>query len=403
MSPSRELRVPPLALGIGIAGVVVCAVLAFFDPTQFFRSYLIGFVFWAGVALGCLAILMLYHMVGGRWGFLIRRILEAGTRTFPLLAVLFLPVLFGAKWIFAWARPEEVRADPILAAKASYLNVPFFAIRAALLFAVWIALAHFLDRWSAEQDATDDPELGLKLQRLSAPGLILYAATAFFASVDWLMSLAPRWYSSIFGMAFMVGHGVSAMALVLLAVAAIVRRSSESGAPADDRAADFARIARPATLRDLGNLLFMFLMLWAYMTFSQLIIIWSGNLPEEISWYLPRLNSSWKYVSLFLLLFYFAVPFLFLLSRRVKENLRFVAAVAGVVLAMRTIDLIWIVEPIFHPGGISLHLLDFAAPIGIGGLWTAVFLWQLDRRPLLALHDPRLEGALAAAHEAHHG
>lgn len=375
-----------LPLGVGIAGIVVCAIGAIFNPVQFFRSYLIGYLLWVGVAAGCLAILMLYHMVGGRWGFLIRRILEAATRTFPLLAVLFLPIVFGARDLFPWARPEVVRADPVIAAKAPYLNLPFFVIRAAILFAVWIALARLLNRWSAEQDATDDPSIGVRLQRLSAPGLILYAATTFFASVDWLMSLAPHWYSSIFGMAFMVGQGLSAMALVLLAVRFLANTEP------------FSRATSRFVFRDLGNLQFMFLMLWGYMTFSQLIIIWSGNLPEEISWYRPRLDSSWKFLSLFILLSYFGAPFLLLLSRRIKEDIRFLARVAAWVLAMRVVDLIWLVEPIFHPAGLSLHVLDFAAPVGIGGVWTAVFLWQLDRRPLLAIHDPRMEAAMEARH-----
>jgi hypothetical protein len=393
MSAVRERWAPAgIPLGIGIAGIVGCVIGAIFNPVQFFRSYLIGFLFWAGVALGCLAILMLYHLVGGKWGFLIRRILEAATRTFPLLAILFIPIVFGARDIFPWARAEVVRADPILVAKAPYLNLSFFVIRAAVLFAVWIALAWFLNRWSAEQDASDDPAIGIKLQRVSAPGLILYAATTFFASVDWLMSLAPHWYSSIFGMAFMVGQCLSAMAFVLLAV-----RYLAGVEP-------FARFAGAGVFRDLGNLLFMFLMLWGYMTFSQLIIIWSGNLPEEISWYLPRLNTNWKFVSLFILLSYFGAPFLLLLSRRIKADLRFLSAVAGWVLAMRTLDLIWLVEPIFHPSGISVHVLDFAAPVGIGGVWTAAFLWQLDQRPLVAIHDPRMEGAEAAAgHAGHHG
>jgi hypothetical protein len=387
MSATALRRAPSgIPLGIGIAGVGVCVVGAIFDPLQFFRSYLLGWLLWLGVAVGCLAILMLYHMVGGRWGFLIRRILEAATRTLPVLAVLFLPIGFGAKRLFVWARPEAVRADPILLAKSAYLNLPFFWIRAALLFAVWIGLASLLNRWSAAQDETDDPAIGLRLQRLSAPGLILYAATTFFASVDWLMSLDPHWYSSIFGMAFMVGHGLSAMAVVLLAVRFLAGTEP------------FARATSRFVFRDLGNLLFMFLMLWGYVTFSQLIIVWSGNLPEEISWYLPRLQTSWKYVSLFILLSYFGAPFLLLLSRRVKEDIRFLSRVAAWVLAMRMIDMIWLVEPTFHPAGISFHVLDFAAPIGIGGIWAAFFLRELDRRPLLATHDPRMELAMEARH-----
>jgi len=188
----------------------------------------------------------------------------------------------------------------------------------------------------------------------------------------------------------MVGHGLSAMAFVLLVVWGL-----SSVEP-------FSHAAGPGVFRDLGNLLFMFLMLWGYVTFSQLIIVWSGNLPEEITWYLPRLHTSWKYVSLFLLLSYFGAPFLLLLSRRVKSSLKFLGGVAAWVLAMRTIDLIWLVEPIFHPAGIFVHVLDFAAPVGIGGIWTAFFLWQLERRPLLAIHDPRMEGALEAARGGHH-
>jgi hypothetical protein len=373
-----------ISAAVGLAGILACLVGAFLDPVQFFRSYLIGFLFWTGVALGCLAILMLYHLVGGKWGYLARRILEAGTRTFPLLALLFVPLVFGARFLFPWARPEVVAGDAILLAKARYLNVPFFAVRGAVLFAVWILLASFLNRWSAEQDATDDFALGRKLQALSAGGLVLYAGTTFFASVDWMMSLSPHWYSSIFGMSFMVGHGLSAMAFVLLAVWFLSATEP------------FASVARPEVFRDLGSLLFMFLMLWAYMTFSQLIIIWGGNLPEEISFYLPRLQTSWKFVSLFILLVYFGAPFLLLLSRKVKRDLRFLAAIAAAVLVMRTVDLVWLVEPIFHPRGIFVHALDFAAPIGIGGVWTAVFLAQLGRRPLLAVHDPRMEGAVDA-------
>ena len=384
---SASARRPAL---VGLAGILACVVGAFLDPVQFFRSYLIGFLFWTGVALGCLGILMLYHLVGGKWGYLARRILEAGTRTFPLLALLFVPLVFGARWLFPWARPEVVASDPVLLAKARYLNVPFFAIRGAAVFGVWLLLAHFLNRWSAEQDATGDPALAGKLQGLSAAGMILYAGTTFFASVDWLMSLAPHWYSSIFGMAFMVGHGLSAMAFVLLAV----RYLSDTE--------PFASAARPEVFRDLGSLLFMFLMLWAYMAFSQLIIIWGANLPEEISFYLPRLQTSWKFVSLFLLLAYFAAPFLLLLSRKIKRDLRFLAGIAAVVLLMRTVDLIWLVEPIFHPRGIFVHVLDFAAPLGIGGVWTAVFLVQLGRRPLLAVHDPRMEGAIDAHERAGH-
>jgi len=316
---------------IGAVSLGLCAAGGFANPAQFFHSYLVAYLLWVGVALGSLAILMLYHMVGGKWGFVLRRILEAAVRTFPLLAALFLPIFFGRAYIYPWARPAEVAADPILAMRATYSSAGFFAIRTAALFAVWILLATLLNRWSARQDESDDPVFAVKMQRLSAPGLILYGVTTFIASVDWVMSLMPHWYSSIFGMIFMVGHGVSSMAFVIVCVRLLSREER------------FAENAEPAVLHDLGNLLFMFLMLWAYTAFSQLIITWSGNLPEEIPWYLPRLKTSWKFVSLALLLFYFGSPFLLLLSRRIKTDLRRLSTVALWVLALRVLDLIWMV------------------------------------------------------------
>ncbi len=382
MNGGRTIRISLIA---GIAALALAVLFGLANPAQFFRSYLVAYLLWAGVALGSLAILMLYHMVGGKWGFLLRRILEAATRTFPLLAVLFLPILLGRASLFPWARPAEVAADPILTMKSAYLNTGFFAVRAVLLFAVWIVLATLLCRWSVEQDRTDDPALAVRMQRLSAPGLILYAVTTFFASVDWLMSMMPHWYSSIFGMIFMVGHGVSAMAFVIVCVRWLARDP------------EFSDRIEKGVFRDLGNLLFMFLMLWAYMAFSQLIITWSGNLPEEIPWYLPRLRTSWKFVSLALLLFYFGSPFLLLLSRRIKTDLLRLSAVAAGVLALRVLDLIWMVEPVFHPTGIFVSWMDVLVPLGVGGIWFAYFAYQLGRRPLFALHDARVEGAVEHA------
>jgi hypothetical protein len=374
-----EARVSRTCLVVGVASLIACAVGAFANPAQFFPAYLVGYLLWSGVALGCLAILMLYHMVGGKWGYLLRRVLEAASRTFPLLLVLFVPIFLGRRFLFPGSRPAEVAADPILQGRATYNSPVFFAARTLALFAVWILLAALLNRWSARQDETGDPGFAVKMQRLSAPGLILYGITTFFASVDWIMALMPHWYSSIFGMIYMVGHGVSAMAFVIVCVRLL----------ASD--ARFGETAEPGVLRDLGNLLFMFLMLWAYTAFSQLIIIWSGNLPEEIPWYLPRLRTSWKFVSLALLVLYFGTPFLLLLSRRIKADLRRLAAVATWVLLLRVLDIVWVVEPVFRPRGIGVSWMDLLAPIGLGGVWFSYFSSQLGRRPLLALHDDRVE------------
>ncbi len=382
MSPAADRHGSRAPLLVGVAALAIAVGGAFFDRGPFFRGCLVGYLLCLGVALGSTALLMLYHLSGGRWGYTIRRLLEAASRTLPVVAVFFIPVLLGLKELYPWARPELLRADPLLAEKRAYLNAGFFAARFAVYFAIWIALSVRLNRLSAEQDRTGDPALALKLQRVSAPGLLLYAATTFFAAVDWIMSLTPHWSSSIFGMLFMVGQGVTTMAAMLVVLRFVADRE------------EMAEAVGPLVLRDLGNLLFMFLMLWAYMSFSQLIIIWAGNLPDEIPWYIPRLQTSWKFLSLALLLVYFAAPFALLLSRRVKQNLRVVGAVAGAVLAMRLLDLIWMVEPTFHPRGISLPWMELAVPVGLAGIWTFVFFRELEKRPLLALHDARIEGAV---------
>ncbi|PYT05037.1 MAG: hypothetical protein DMF60_13295, partial [Acidobacteria bacterium] len=302
------------ALIVGVAGVAVCALGAFFNLDQFFRSYLLGYVFWAGIALGCLAILMLQHMSGGAWGLVIRRLLEAATRTFPLLAVLFLPIAFGVRSIYIWAQPINANAPEALkhalAHKAPYLNVPFFLGRAAFYFAAWILMAYFLNKWSLEQDRTKHRPITTKLQGLSAPGLVLYGLTVTFASIDWLMSLEPQWFSTIYGILVMGGQGLSAMAFII-AVAVLLTRYK----PLSD-------VIKPSHMHDLGKLMLAFLMLWAYFSFSQFLIIWSGNLPEEIPWYVRRLQSSWKWVGLALVVLQFALPFVMLLSRDLKRNAR---------------------------------------------------------------------------------
>jgi hypothetical protein len=387
VSASESLRrFSGRAFGVGAAAMALGVAGAFFDRAQFFRAYLIGWTLWLGIALGSLALLMLYHLVGGRWGFLLRRFFEAGSRTLPFVGLAFVPLLFGLKDIYPWTHPDIVARNPRLLLKSTYLSVPFFIGRAAFVFGVWILFMALLNRWSARQDETDDPEIGLKMQRLSAPGLLVYGLTTLFASVDWLMSITPLWWSTIYGMTFMVGQGLSTMAFMILAV-----RATSGEEPV-------ASQAEPGVLRDFGNLLFMFIILRAYMAFSQLIIIWSGNLTDEITWYMPRLKTNWNAVSLGLLLLYFGLPFLMLLSRRLKYSIHSLSLIAGLVFVMRLVDLIWFVEPAYHPDGISAQWLDLVVPLGLGGLWVGLFSRQLASRPLLALHDARLEGAEGGAH-----
>jgi hypothetical protein len=365
------------AFVVGFAALLLCFAGVFFDRQQFFRSYLTAYVFWLGVPLGCLGLLMIHHLVGGTWGFVIQRLLESAIRTFPVMALLFLPLLFGLPDLFVWARPEAVAADPILQQKALYLNVPSFIVRAALYFAIWILVGSFLTKWSQQQDRTADAGLTQSLQTLSGPGLVLYGLTVTFSAIDWVMSLEPRWYSTIYGMIFMVSHGLVALAFVIGVAYFLSRREPLS------------QVAAPWVFQDLGNLLLAFVMLWAYLSFSQFLLVWVENLQHEIPWYLHRMIGGWGALGVGLIVLQFALPFLLLLSRAVKRKAAMLCCVALGIALMHQIEIFWFVAPTFHPGGFSLHWTAVLAPIGIGGVWFAAFLAQLKGRALLPFHDPR--------------
>jgi hypothetical protein len=364
------------ALIAGVTGLILCLVGALFSPAHFFRSYLVAFNFWLGIALGCLVILMLQYLTGGAWGILLRRVLEAGTRTLLLLAFLFVPLLVGLPELYGLTRPEDVAQEPDMAFKRFYLGVQFFVARAVVYFTIWLGVSYFLNKWSAEQDKTACPDLPRRFRLLSAPGLVLYGITITFASIDWVMSLEPLWFSTIYPVLFAVGQALEGMAFAVAVVILLAARPPLSG------------LIQSAHRRDLGNLLLMFVMFWAYMSFSQFLLIWAENLPEEIPWYLRRTRDGWQWVAILLILFQFGLPFLLLLSRDIKENPRSLAAVAVLVLAMRFLDVFWWVEAAFA-GGMSFYwLLDLAAVVGLGGIWVWWFVWQLRQRPLLPLHDP---------------
>lgn len=373
------------ALIAGAGALVLCGLGAFVNPDQFFRSYLIAFVLWNGVALGSLAIKMLHQMTGGAWGLVIGRLLEAASRTFPYTLLLFLPLVFGTKSLYIWSHPEVVGADQALRDKAPYLNTTFFLARAAFYFAVWNGLAYFLSKWSREQDESGAEPYHTRLQVLSGPGLLLYGFTVTFSSIDWVMSLDPHYSSTIYGILFMGGQGVSALALVITIVVVL----------GDHEPLKSAITSRH--LHDLGKLLFAFIMLWAYFSFSQYLITWSANLPEEIPFYLKRTQGGWQFIAVALLVGHFVLPFALLLSRGTKQNRRLVLGVALFLLFMRLVDIYFLAGPSGHgegPAALHLHWMDLAAPVAVGGLWLAAFFWQLKQRPLLPAHDPMLEEAL---------
>jgi hypothetical protein len=371
-------RLQRLSLITGIVGAVICLVGLFINSAQFFQAYLFAYIFWAQLAIGCLLLLMIQHVAGGGWGFIIRRFLEAGAMTLPLLAVLFIPILLGIQILYPWARPEVMAESEILRHKAPYLNLPFFAIRTAIYFAIWIGLAYFLNKWSRAQD--NDPEAAplQRFQQLSGPGLVISFLALTFASFDWMMSLEPEWFSTIYGFMFGVGAGAAAFAGAILVLARFANHKPLS------------EVVTVGHFNDLGNFLLATVMLWAYIALSQYLIIWSGNLPEEITWYVYRTQNNWQWLSLFLILFHFALPFLVLMSRQVKRKARNLTIVAVVIMVTRLVDLYWLVMPAFYHSGIHLDWLDILMPIALGGLWFAVFIWQLKQKPIIALNDPHL-------------
>lgn len=381
-------RIQTICLIVGLFGLGLCLVGAWFSPLQFFQAYLVAYLFWLGIALGCIGIVMLHHLVGGRWGFVIRRMLESGGMTLWLMLVLFVPILFGMREIYHWARPGGlVHAG---AFKIRYLSITFFLVRAALYFIVWIALAFCLNRWSMQQDVAPDPRLTSRLQAMSGPGLAVLFLTASFAMIDWVMSIEARWYSTIFGAMVVTGQALATLAFVTLVASAFADRPPLSSQ------------ALPSQFQDLGNLLLAFVMLWTYMAFSQFLIIWCGNLVEEIPWYLQRTRGGWQYVALVLILFNFFLPFFALLFRDLKRSTRGLRTIASVILVMQLLYTFWIIAPapVFARPHLGLHWIDLTAVIGVGGLWLAFFFWQLRGKPLIPLHDPRLEEALAHAKEA---
>jgi len=380
-TPNFE-RAQRAALTAGLLGLMTSSTFFFRHPDQFYRSYLLAFVFWIGFPLGCTALLMLHHLTGGDWGLPIRRPLEAGTRTFPVMVVLFIPLLFGLKSLFPWMNPEFFNAEPILRFKQHYLNLHFFLVRAAIYFAIWFALAFFLNKWSEEQDRTGNPILAKRLEEFSGPGLIFWGLTVTFASVDWVMSLEPHWFSTIFGMIFMIIEALGAMALVIVVARILAKYEPYSSA------------VSPGQFNDLGSLLLAFVMLWAYLSFSQFLIIWSGNLRNEIPWYVVRAEGGWAALAVFLIVFHFAIPFLLLLQRGVKRQMRALAIVAGALIVISFVDVYWLIVPAFEKAGPHLHPVDLTAVVGVGGIWVGAYVWQLKRRPLLPVHDPRFEGAV---------
>lgn len=409
---SSNFNAPPIveryrtrALFVGAAFLVLASVIAFLvgGPVQFFRAYLVGFFFVTGLGVGSLVWLMLGHMTGGGWAIMSRRIFEAATRTLPLAALMFIPVCVAlfvhdshGHSLYEWSDPAKVASDPVLQLKSLYLNAPFFIARGVFYFIVWLALAYFMNKWSAQQDASGDPRIRRKMQDASGPGILLFGLTVSFAAIDWGMSLEPHWFSTIYGLIAMAGWGLSALALMITIASFLAKHEPMAEAYA------------PLHFHDWGKLLLALVMLYAYFSFSQFLITWSGNLPEEIPFYLRRLRGGWEYVGVAMILFHFALPFALLLSRSLKRQGSALRRVAILMLFMRVVDLIFLFAPASaqEPGASAgIRPMDFLTmfgmTLGLGGIWLFYFFAQLVKRPLVPVGAPELEKALEAAH-AHH-
>jgi hypothetical protein len=356
-------RIRRVAAVTGCAGAVACAIGAALHGEALLRSYLLAFVFWTGVGLGCLGFLMLHHLVGGGWGAAARRILEAGAIALAPMLILFAPLLFDLGSIYPWARPDTVAADAELQHKEGYLNAPFFVARTALAFAAWLGLAIMTTRWARSSEDGKDDALGRRLRLWCGPGLVLYGSMATVVAIDWVMSIEPRWMSTVFGLSFIVGHVLSGLCFVVVVLAFLVSRDASLG-------------IRPEHFKDLGNFMLAFVLLWAYLAFSQFLIIWYGNLAAEVGWYVRRTESGWQAIGVALLVLHFAVPFVILLWRRAKRSPKTLARVAAAILFMRVVEQFWTIMAPFRPEGPWVHWLDVAALVAVGGLWVAFFAWR---------------------------
>jgi hypothetical protein len=389
MAPPIAKTIQSRSLVIGLIFAVVAIAGAFLRPEEFFRGYLVAFMAWLGVTRGSMVILMIRHLTGGGWGTVIRRILGAAMRCVPLMTVLFVPILFGLPRLYIWARPLDSVADKHLrehlqVITKSYLSVNGFIVRAAIYFAVWNLLSFFLTKWSREQD---QPPLrdNKRFKVLSGPGIILYAFTVSFAAIDWVMSLDPSWISTIYGLVILIGQLLSAMCFAIVVERILVKYKPMS------------EWLKPEFVHDHGKWMLTFIMVWAYFSFSQWLIIWAGNLPDEITWYMRRLNGGWGFVGLWLVVFHFAVPFVILLSRPFKRDIRRMVWLATWMLLMRYLDLFWNIEPNFSVR-FNVTWADVILPVAMGGFWLWFFFRNLNSMPLLPVHDIDATEVLEPAH-----
>ncbi len=394
-APPEITRWQNLALGVGAIFTIIWLVGWFTNPEQAYRSWLLGFTFWGGIGIGSLGILILQYLTGGAWGVVIRRFVEAGSRTIPMIGLMFIPILWAVitKSLYWWSAMPD---DKIVQHRALWMNIPSFGIRAIIYFALLSIMAYLLNKWSLQQDKTDNPEDSAKLlgkaTAFCGPTMVFYALVVSFMAIDWLMALDPHWFSTIWGLLYVVGWALSCFAFLIALLANLAHKEPLN------------RVLGNKHFHDIGKLMLALVMVWAYFNFSQFLIIWSGNLPEETGWLLKRMKGAWGYMAIGLIIFHFAAPFILLLSRDFKRNSRLLSYVALFILFMRLVDMYFHIGPSpmmgadikasFQYAAFNLNWMDFVAPVAVGGIWLWAYFGELKKRPLFPTKDPFFENAI---------
>lgn len=393
-APAELNKWRTIALGAGGIGIILWLVGLFFDPEQALRSWLLGFILWAGIGFGSIGILMLQYLTGGAWGVVIRRVAEAATRTIPLLIIMFIPIAAGITYLYEWTHMHD---DLVVRSRGWYMTNVGWIARSVVYFAIFAAMAYLLNKWSSQQDRSKDYDeaagwLG-KATAFSGPAIIVWVLVVTFATVDWVMTLEPHWFSTIWGLLFVAGWALSSFSFAVIILAFLSDK-----VPMD-------RVLGRRHFHDIGKLMLAFVMVWAYFNFSQFIIIWSGNIPEETGWYITRTSGGWGWIAWGLVIFHFAFPFLVLLQQDLKRRAKLLASVGAFVLLMRVFDMFWLIAPSprinthgLEQGAFIVSWMDIVAPIAVGGIWLWYFFGQLLSRPLVPVMDPFLEKAVEHGH-----
>jgi hypothetical protein len=370
---------------VGLGGLLLTAVGGAFDARRALYAYLVAFVYWLGLALGALILLGAFHASNARWPVVLRRFLESVPQVIPLFVVLFLPIVLGRHHLFPWVDPHGLEGELLHAVehKVKYLNVPFFLVRAVIYFVFWIGVAHLLRAWSVRQDSAGGIALTRWQRRLGAGALPFLALTLTFAAFDWLMSIDPRFFSTIFGVYWFAGSFMGTFAVTIIAATATRADPTQFGAHMSTE-----------HFHSLGKFLLAFIAFWAYVAFSQFMLIWIANIPEEVPWYVLRINGGWFWVAAFLAIGHFVVPFFLLLQKSVTRNPPRLARVAAWLLLVHWVDLYWLVMPHVHEAGPRFTPWDLTAFVGVGGLTVAFAVWRMRGVAAIPVRDPYLEDSL---------